>query len=327
IILGVGIDRDGAHYRVTAELAMPENTGKAKPLTVTGKGATVGDALTDVGALTGWYPKLTFCDVILLGESATDEIGASLSYFLRNENVSDGALVAFCEGSAEDFLSEQPSTSELTSLAVKEVLSSEAEKSAVSLPVTLRELVIKSYGESRSATLPYLSRTEKGIDCTRTALLFRGKRTGLLSAEETLTYCLLSCSVRLALLAVKNDSVGYALGIRNNRTALSVSMEDGVMKAHLVFEAKALVSDSNEPSTIPNLSQPKIKNPEVLASAEEELTERIRILFAAMRQSRCDLLGIRKEFLRRYPKEGLDDSEDDLLDRCLLSVSVRLKSI
>ncbi|MDE7257327.1 MAG: hypothetical protein K2N50_05170, partial [Clostridia bacterium] len=89
VVIGVGLDIEEDEVVLTAQLAVPqpaENGENTKFNVVTGEGATVAAALNEVNVKTGFYPKLVFCKLIILGESCFGEnITKLLEYFYRNE--------------------------------------------------------------------------------------------------------------------------------------------------------------------------------------------------------------------------------------------------
>jgi hypothetical protein len=70
IITAIAIDKSNEDYLATVQVAVPEatdtNTENQKAV-ISGKGKTVGEALKDIENATGWYPKLAFCNLIILG--------------------------------------------------------------------------------------------------------------------------------------------------------------------------------------------------------------------------------------------------------------------
>ena len=131
VVIGVGLDIEDEEVVLTAQLAVPqpaENGENTKFNVVTGKGVTVADALNEVNVKTGFYPKLVFCKLILLGESCfgTDVVDL-LDYFYRNEYTGLTLNVAACEGKASELISQQfPCGNSATDVIDKE-LSSEAQ--------------------------------------------------------------------------------------------------------------------------------------------------------------------------------------------------------
>ena len=61
IITAVGIDSDGEEVQITAQLAVPKPSQSGENVEyaeVQGSGKTIADALNEINAKTGFYPKL-----------------------------------------------------------------------------------------------------------------------------------------------------------------------------------------------------------------------------------------------------------------------------
>ena len=92
VVIGVGLDKAGDELELTAQLAVPqpaENGEKTQFSVITGRGATVAEALNEINVRTGFYPKLVFCELILLGESCLS--GDVFGTLQRPERVALGA--------------------------------------------------------------------------------------------------------------------------------------------------------------------------------------------------------------------------------------------
>ena len=69
IVTAIAIDKQGDLYEVTTQIAVPEATDtntENQKAQVSGKGATIGGAIKDIGDISGWYPKLDFCNLIII---------------------------------------------------------------------------------------------------------------------------------------------------------------------------------------------------------------------------------------------------------------------
>ena len=77
IITAVGIDSDvDGEVLVTCEIAAPQPSQSGdniKYTQVQGSGLTIADAMNEVNSKTGFYPKLQFCKLILIGETCKDQ--------------------------------------------------------------------------------------------------------------------------------------------------------------------------------------------------------------------------------------------------------------
>ena len=160
IVTAAGIDREGDTFIVTSQIAVPESSkqGEAsKSVQLVSRGKTVADAFEEINAKTGWYPKLVFCDLIVLGEkTAASNVFDALDFFLRDEYLSDNCLVATCDGTAKDLLNTAALIDSSSSQAIGKILSEHAERVGTVLPSSLREFAIGYFSESASGFLPVI---------------------------------------------------------------------------------------------------------------------------------------------------------------------------
>ena len=160
LVIAVGIDREADEFIVTTQIALPKPDEQGEQDTeIVSKGKTVANAFEKLNAKTGWYPKLVFCQLIVLGESAVkDNAFDSLGFFLRNEYISDDCLLAVSDGSAKELLNAKNPVETLSGLAIAKVLSSHAEEVGTVLPATLKEFSQSYYAEEKSGYLPIIKK-------------------------------------------------------------------------------------------------------------------------------------------------------------------------
>ncbi|MBQ7368115.1 MAG: hypothetical protein IJW60_00205 [Clostridia bacterium] len=158
IVMAVGIDREEDTFIITSQIAIPQASkqGKAtETVQLVSRGATVADAFEEINAKTGWYPKLVFCHLIVLGEKAVEQDAFdALDFFLLDEYMSDNCLLATCDGLAKDILNVAALVDPSGSVAIQKILSPHAERVGSVMPTTLREFAIGYYSESQSGFLP-----------------------------------------------------------------------------------------------------------------------------------------------------------------------------
>ncbi|MBQ8658178.1 MAG: hypothetical protein IJ506_03505 [Clostridia bacterium] len=157
IVMAVGIDREEDTFIVTSQIALPAESGQgaSKTTQMVSRGKTVAEAFEEINDKTGWYPKLVFCKLILLGENAVKEnVFDALDFFLRDEYVSEDCLLAVCDGISKDFLNVKTPTNGVSSVAIQTILSAHAERVGAVMPNTLREFSASSFGDSKSGYLP-----------------------------------------------------------------------------------------------------------------------------------------------------------------------------
>lgn len=160
IVMAVGVDKEDDVFIVTTQIAIPQSSKESKStqaVQIVSRGKTVADAFKEINAKTGWYPKLVFCDLIILGEfSKQENVFEALDYFLRNEYLSDNCMVATCDGKAKDLLNTQALVDPSSAVAIQKVLSRHAERVGTVLPSSLRQFSIGFFGEAKSGFLPVL---------------------------------------------------------------------------------------------------------------------------------------------------------------------------
>lgn len=160
IVMAVGVDREEDTFIVTSQIAVPQSSKQGKStqtVQIVSRGNTVAQAFEEINAKTGWYPKLVFCRLIILGEKTAEQnVFDALDFFLLDEYLSDNCLLATCDGTAKDLLNVTALIDPSGSLAMQKVLSPHAERVGATKPSTLREFAIGYYSDGRSAYLPVL---------------------------------------------------------------------------------------------------------------------------------------------------------------------------
>ncbi len=160
IVMAAGIDREGEEFLVTSQIAVPKGSQQNKSseaVQLVSKGKTVAEAFEQINVKTGWYPKLVFCKLIILGKEAAEKnVFDALDFFLRDEYLTDDCQVAVCDGQAKELLNTSALVDPSSSLAISKVLSAHAERVGSVYPVNLKDFSIGYFGDSQSGLLPVL---------------------------------------------------------------------------------------------------------------------------------------------------------------------------
>ena len=141
---------------------------------------------------------------------------------------------------------------------------------------------------------PVLFRAEE------TALFFRGRMTGLLSAEETFAYNLLMGHMSAGILTVEGeDGLPVSLSIKRGTGKAALS-DGGSLRAELSVSLKVLVSDRAEEDFLAG-TETNVATRTDEARAEELLRGYVSALWETCGESRCDLFLLARELYRRDP--------------------------
>jgi len=113
-------------YIVTAQIAVPEATDTNSENTRTelsGSGGTIGAAIKAIGDVSGWYPHLSFCNLIILGSSmAETNVIKTLDYFSKTLRLQDSAMVVLAKDTAKELLEITTPLDKISSFAIQKVL-------------------------------------------------------------------------------------------------------------------------------------------------------------------------------------------------------------
>lgn len=166
VVVAVGIDTEGEEVLVTAQVAVPQPSQSGDNIQYTevqGRGLTVADCLNEINAKTGFYPKLLFCKLILIGEECqSEDLFRVLGCFYRRNYSELTAQVAMCKGKAQEMLAKPATISPENSTAMQRVLSNELEKSANVSSVNLKDIAETNYSVSQACYMPFIEANIQG---------------------------------------------------------------------------------------------------------------------------------------------------------------------
>ncbi len=161
IIVALGIDKKDDGIKITAQIGVPHATEKALDNTdtlISASGKNVMDAIENLSARSGWFPKLSFCNFIVFGKSlASNGITDICNHLLSSEHFQNSALLAVCDGTAEKFLSTPTPLDAISSFAVQKVLIENGITSSRILDTDVKKFSESTHGRSQCGYMPYIT--------------------------------------------------------------------------------------------------------------------------------------------------------------------------
>ncbi len=168
IITAVAVDKASDEYLVTAQIAVPEATdtnSENLKAQISGKGATVGEALKNLGDISGWFPKLSFCNLIILGHSLGEEnVIKVLDYFAKTLRVQDSALVALAENTASELLTLATPLDNISAFAMQKILLKNTGFDRDVKTADVKTFCTEHYSLSSSSIMPIIKRVSAGSE-------------------------------------------------------------------------------------------------------------------------------------------------------------------
>lgn len=369
IVMAVGIDREEDAFIVTSQIAIPQASkqGKAtETVQLVSRGKTVAKAFEEINAKTGWYPKLVFCRLIVLGEKTVqNDVFDALDFFLLDEYMSDNCLVATCEGTAKDLLNVKALVDPSGSVAMQKVLAPHAERVGAVLPSTLREFAIGYYSDSKSSYLPILktqpqqeqignepnqqtassggqegqngaknqeqgqneSKDKPVFSASETALFYAGRQVDKLSANETFAVSASLYDLKLASYSVEDEQGVCTLSIKNNTRKSKLHIEKSDRPTlKVAVTLTAGLLDYSKALPLEKVKDAGDVPVKTFSQAEKLLSSQITSAFEKCRLCGCDLFGI-QEKIQKYNQKHYERLKNTALQNAVLDVSVVIKGV
>lgn len=362
IITAVGIDiseKDESEYEVTVQIAIPQasntSTENEKGV-ISADGATVSEALRQIGDITGWYPNLSFCNLIVLGEDLlVGDVNVCIDYFSKTLKIQDSACVTACQGKAKSLLKDVTPLDNISSFAIQKILLKNPGMTSDVATVNIKDFSVGYYSPASSSYMPYIraievegggeSKTdgagsgsgggqkekEKVFDASYTAMFKDGYFVGMLDDHETKTFNLLNESVKenyfivddVEMHGVKED---FLLNITQNKCKMRLKVENGAPVLHVTAHLYARVEDRSTYEKREGLQSNAIIADAVTKKAEEDFVEYLGAIIKKSRESGCDILELDNR-LYRYNYDDYGKFHGRLYDEMQLDANVTFTGV
>lgn len=358
VVIGVALDTEGDDVVLTAQLAVPqpaENGENTKFNIVTGTGPTIASALNEINVKTGFYPKLVFCKLIVIGESCFDrDLKTLLDYFFRNEYTGLTLSVAACEGKASELIAQQFPCGNSATDVIDKLLSDEARASGNVSTTTVKVLGEKLFSPSECAYMPYLENgileeegggegggsggesggsgggggsqqcEESELVCDKCAVFSEGVCKGVLSKDQTFALNLLYGDVRHAFMESGESGEGHVLGLRDCKGDVVFKVEGDSAMLELKFAATVKIQDDERGFSPEKIKEGGVKD-EILRTGEDTVCALFESLFNEIKSLGCDVFGLRTKLYKNYYGR-YEEMKDGIYDNLEFKCAVRLKS-
>ena len=369
IVTAVGIDREDEEFILTSQVAIPQPSTQGtstQAVQLVSRGKTVSEAFEQINAKTGWYPKLVFCKLLVLGKkTAEDNVFDALDFFLLDEYLSDDCLVAVCDGFAKEILDVSALVDATSSLAIEKVLSDHAERVGAVRPSTLKDFSIGYFSENSSGTLPVLKKekqqeetppkttsnsqtsssesNENGSDNSQnseqqeknkpvfsakeTALFVRGRWKDTLTPAETFAVNATIGKLRLASYSVPVGEATCTLSVKHNDSKIKIELgKEGQGQITALLTLTAGLLDYSQALDLEKLGDGGDVPHGVFASAEKKLSAEVASAYEKAKAVGCDLFGIKESFVK-YKNRKYHKETNSFFEKTPFIVKVRFENI
>ena len=344
IIMAIGIDYEETtkEYEVTTQIAIPEPastaSGENNDSLISEKGKTIAEAIDKIGITTGWYPMLSFCNLILLGEDLMKlNVMETINYFIRTDKIFDSAHLAGCQGKAKDVLSSSTPLDSISSFTIQKILGKDVAKLDRIADTSIKAFSQSYYSKSKSGYMPLVKKIKidkspkdsggqsQGsggssgtsdkqdkeqfiFDASSTLIFNEGYMVETLSPEETLLFNLkhknsLDTFWSLDEIELDGKKTAVLLGINefSKKYQLKFENDNPTYFVELVFYCK--YEDANVHSDVKELNPTSTIPEKVLSSAEQTIRSTVEKLFEKLQSSNCDLFHVEEDLYKFHYKK------------------------
>ena len=354
IITAIAVDKtEEGEFEVTCQIAVPEASNalsENQKAQMTGKGSTVGNAIKNIGSLSGWFPQTIFCNLIIIGNGVLEQdvIGV-LDYFHKTMRVQDSAQVVLAEDKAKSLLDATTPLDNISSFAIQKILLKNPGFDQDVYAVDIKTFCVGYYGRTKSSVMPIVkvitekqdnnsssssqgqdtssqgdtkTKGKNAFDATTTALFLNGRKVGELDKSLTNTLNMLTKRVNGSAFAVNDvDGINYLLTIKNSKSKIKVSANQNSLSVDLTISLYCQISDQTS-----TLNEGVFVNSDVLPdnlkhATEDMIRQNTMDLVQTIKQTGCDFLYL-KEKLYRFCNKQYSRYKDNYLDTMNVNIKV-----
>lgn len=345
IITALGIDKAGDEFELTAQIALPQasnTTTENSKAVISAKGATSSEAIHEIGNITGWYPKLAFCNLIILGESMLEEnVNASIDYFSRTLKIQDSACLTACEGSAKELLTTATPLDNISAFAIQKILFKNRGMTSDVATNNVKNFSVGYYSRSGSSfmpkikTIPVESETDadkagggssggsggssggggKGgggsqnivFDAASTLLFKDGMTVGVLDDHETKVFNLLRETVYENIFIIDDveedgKTKDVLLTVIKNKYNLKLEMNKSMPVLKVKSKLFCRLEDCTCTEKESSLESNIFVPDKICKRGEEDFKKYFDSIISKCRESGCDLLKLDEMVYRHHNK-------------------------
>ena len=340
LIVTLGVDKTDNGYEITSQIAVPDGESTKttnKEAVISSNGKTLYEAVSGISDKTGWYPKLSFCNLIVLGESLkTENVMDVLLFFIRSYKIEDSAIVCTVKGQAKELLLSSSPLDNISGLSLSKIFVKDYENASRVYTASIKDFCTNYYSKSSFGYMPYVktiptdesgeggktvsastttepetgSQKQGGeqqlviYDATTCYLYNKGYYVTELTSDETLCLSLINKKVKEAFItitATDNDGVlgKYLIDILKSTRKVDLKIENDKPTLYINLKVWARVSDANSTESMDIVSNLGKLNDNMKFKTETFIANNLVNVIDKSKQSSSDIFEI-KNLLYKY---------------------------
>ncbi|MBR2377120.1 MAG: hypothetical protein IKA85_05000 [Clostridia bacterium] len=341
LIVTLGVDKTENGYEITSQIAVPDGESTKttnKEAVISSNGKTLYEAVSSISDKTGWYPKLSFCNLIVLGESLKSEnVMDVLLFFIRSYKIEDSAIVCTVKGQAKELLLSSSPLDNISGLSLSKIFVKDYENASRVYTASIKDFCTNYYSKSSFGYMPYVktiptdesgeggktvsasttTEPETGAqkqggeqqlviyDASTCYLYNKGYYVTELTSDETLCLSLINKKVKEAfftITATDNDGVlgEYLIDILKSTRKVDLKIENDKPTLYINLKVWARVSDANSTESMDIVSNLGKLNDNMKFKTETFITNNIVNVIDKSKKSGSDIFEIKNQLYKYH---------------------------
>ncbi|MBO4962964.1 MAG: hypothetical protein J6C97_04215 [Clostridia bacterium] len=344
IITAIAIDQENDDIKISAQIALPQavDIKTNADSIVVGYGKTIGLAIDNIAVKTGWYPKLSFCNLVIVNQDIGDKLLPEIiNYVLYSKKIYDNILICYAEKKADDILKATGTLDNIASFSLQKILLKNADNANAVYFSRVKDIAINLTGESKQSLIPlikletddFTQKTETGeskntavFNATTTILLNNGKTVGKFNKEQTLFYNLIVKGVKEIYFEVPlTENSTALLKVINSKRKIKIYPQGELAKLKIDLSLNVYLIDIKS-SQIFESGGTNVVPTDILQKADKKVREQIENLVDISKTTSCDFFEIKDNLFRFYPKFYSANKNFDI-SNTLVEVNVSIKPL
>lgn len=359
IVTALAIDKSEEEYEVVAQIAVPEATdtnSEDQKSQVKGSGKTVASAIKNIADISGWYPNLQFCNLIIVGKELTESnVIEFLDYFSKTLRVQDSAIVITTDEKASKLLEVSSPLDSISSFAIQKIILKHAGFDSDVAQADIKDFCIGYYSLHKSSYMPLVvlnkQKSEEGsqdsgggsgesssgqgskngdtlFNAEQTAMFLNGEQVGVLKPTETMCFNALQNNVdgttfELENVNVNGENINVLLTILKckPKIKLKANYDEIVLDVNLKLYCKESDNTSTNSEVAFSTNYPLTDS--VIESATLYFKENISSIIEKIRQTKSDILDI-KNLLYRKNYKYYEFYKDNYLSNLKYNINIEI---
>lgn len=359
IITALAIDYTDSDslYEVTAQIAVPEATDantESKHAQIIGKGGTIAGAIKNIGDVSGWYPNMSFCNLLIISrDMAKTNVLTALDFFSKTLRLQDSALVVMADEKAKDLLYDSTPLDDISSFALQKIIIKNAGFKNDVVVTDIKNFCTGYYSSNSSSYMPIIKTIKQNKEsesgeksspsnatktpsngntskdntlfiADTTALFKDGVMVGELDKYQSFAFNLLTKNMRDSIYELSaSDDLNYLVAVNKNKRKIKINATENELNIIITLDLYCKVGDHNAPVS-ESAPSSNVRLPlAVQKTAEELFTQKINELIETQRQTNCDFLNIKQEIYKKNFK-FYTTYKDNYLSQMKVDVSVNV---